>query len=448
MRVITFLLLLLFFLSANAQLYREDIHFKYRSSALTAENLVEIKRIWERLPLNCAVELKLISEKEMRKIDPGAQTTLTLARATEVKRFLTTQKMVDPYDIEFNTNNFVEEEKIHNTSASFKRIVRNPYKVYSVVLTKEVPICYNLTDAEKNALSSKEPTVYTISTEQDQLIEGPCGTIVLIPAHSFVLPENKLSADVKIKLWEFTSMEDILAAGLTTASNGRMLETGGMIYISAEHEGRCLRLLRNSRIIIKFLTHEKQDSMRLFKGIPLPRVIEWKRTNVKDDKYIYPKSIKPVPPDENKLPSFDAEGPGGSFIPLQEDSLPIEYYVFESSGLGWINCDKFYNIDVKINVAFNCPAGFSGFAGLVFTSIRSVMPGEILPGKNYNAVEFQNVPKGMEAVLLFYAFSKDKKKVYYASQKMKLGEKPKEDAKFREVPIEQFRSTLSSLRSG
>jgi hypothetical protein len=405
----------------KAQLYKEEIHFLFKSPVLISENLVELKKIWEKLPFDCAVELNLISEKEKKKLSPLKQTTLTKVRADAVKLFLTTQKMVNIYDIELNTQSFIEVEKIHNSSASFNRKIRNPYKIYSVVISKEVAMCYSYTEAEKKALESKSPDVFTISTEQDQLLKGPSGVIVLIPAHSFLLPENKLTAEVKIRLWEFLETDEMIMAGLSTTSSGRLLETGGMIYITAEHEGNCVRLLRSSKIIVKFPVSFKLDSMCLFKGVPNTNEIDWKKTNSKD----IGDSINDV---------------------VVGDGYRYGFYELESSGLGWINCDRFGEEYTKINVAFTCPPKFFGFAGLVFTEINSLMFGEIKAAKNYNNIYFYNVPQGMQVVLLLYAVTKDNKTVYYAEQKIKLGEKPTEEIKFKELPLADFKAHIKNIK--
>ncbi len=428
MRAITLIILIASYYSNTAQtkLYSEKILFNYKSAALTSENLKQIRTSWERLPSNSSVELLLVSDKEVRKLDPLAIVTLTKARADAIKLFLTSQKIVNQNDIELNTRAYFENEIIHGTNASFKSVVKDPYKVYSLVLSKEVPMCFDYTAAELRTLSSKEPAKFTINTNQDAMITGPGGIIVLIPANSFLLPDQKKSADINIKLWEFLTTEDMIMADLYTSNTGRLLETGGMIYINADYEGQCLKLLRSSKIIIKFPTYQKLDSMRLFKGVPLPEIIDWKKTDNMD-------KIDPAIITDGE-PAYEGDGEGG-----------LSYYILESSGLGWINCDRFSEVEEKMDLVFTVPENLNGTAGLIFTEINSIMPGDLLKTKKNNVL-FNNIPKGKEVVLLVYAISKDKKNVYYAKSKLISGDALKEEMKFSETTMAEFKEVLKGIK--
>ena len=294
-------------------------------------------------------------------------------------------------------------------------------------------MCFDYTVAERRALNSKEPAVFTISTAQDETIRGPGGVIVMIPAHSFILPEGFKTSEIRIRLWEFISVGDMLAANLYTTSSGNMLESGGMIYITADCEGKCLKLLRSSKIIIKFPTADKADSMRLFKGVPMSEIIDWKKTN-NFDKDVTGSEV------ETSIPSGDFNSEG------QMDSVLVNYYVLESSGLGWINCDRFYGIEDKIDVAFTCLPNYKGVAALVFTYIKSIMPGDFVPLKENNVI-FTNVPRGMRVVLLIYSVSADKKTVSYATRDVILGQPETETLKFNETGVKEFKDLLKGFSS-
>jgi len=202
-----------------------------------------------------------------------------------------------------------------------------------------------------------------------------------------------------------------------------------MIYITAEYQGTCLKLLRSSKIIVKFPTYERLDSMRTFKGVPLPQIVDWKKTENVD-------KVPPITNAEGGSPYGDGEG----------DSASVSYYVLESSGLGWINCDRFSEVEEKEDVAFTCLGNFKGIAGLVFTEINSVMPGDFMPLKKDNIV-FRNVPSGKEAVVLVYAISKDNKTVSYASKKVVLGKPLTEELKMTEVSLVEFKQVLKYIKN-
>ncbi|HEY1040238.1 MAG TPA: hypothetical protein VGF30_12570 [Bacteroidia bacterium] len=427
MRSFIFVLLLFAESVVQAQIkeYTERIDIPYKSKALTEKNLKQVRSIWERLPKNSTVELILIAEKEIRKLDPLALVSLSMSRAESIKLFLTSQKIAHAADIMFNTTSWIEEEGIYGTKTSFKRIVRNPYKVYSVILSKEVPACYDYTPAELRALSSKDPSVFTINTSQDATITGPGGVIVYIPAHSFLLPNGKLTADIQVQLWEFLKTSEMIMAGLYTSSTGKMLETGGMIYIRASCENQCLKLLRSSKILVKFplMYYEKQSGMYNFKGVPLTDIIDWKQTEYANQ--------DTVPPVEWEMERDSAGNPA--------------FYVFESNGLGWINCDRFYNVEDKIDVRVTSEGNLNFEASLVFSDINSIMPGDFIPTQKNNVI-FHNVPRGAEVTLLIYGYDPKKKTVHYYIEPVKLQETISTAAKLKEVTLDEFKLVVKGLK--
>ncbi|GAB2827723.1 hypothetical protein [Ferruginibacter profundus] len=71
-----------------------------------------------------------------------------------------------------------------------------------------------------------------------------------------------------------------------------------------------------------------------------------------------------------------------------------ERYNFTVKNMGWINCDKFYRYDNKTDFVLNLPADVEAdkfVTQIVFTSIRSVMPGQFYKNK----IGFMNIPANM-----------------------------------------------------
>jgi hypothetical protein len=403
-------------LFSQSDLYREKIPFPYKSEKITSESLKKIKAIWDRLPVNTSVELILVSDKEIRKLDPGIVVALSVKRTEEVRLFLTTQKMIRYENIEVNKHSYIEIQEMHGTTASFKRKVRDPYKVHSVILNKDIPICDNHTAAELRALTSKEPNVFTIDPATYDTLNGRDRVVVEIPANAFNLPEDKKDKKVTVTFWEFVHMDDMMMAGLSTSSQGRLLETGGMIYIMAECDGICLKLLRDKNIKVKFpIFDDRKDSMRLFKGIPHREIVDWKKTNNKDQ------SLPGIPDTEI-------------------DSGAVSYYILYSSGLGWINCDRLLGAGKRIDVSYTSAQDFVGVAGLIFTDIKSILQGDFSTAK-INNIHFSNVPEGSEATLLVFTQSKDGKKIFYYMEKVIIGSEPGE-IKVKEASPEEFKEEL------
>lgn len=85
---------------------------------------------------------------------------------------------------------------------------------------------------------------YSIDPTQANRLYAQKGTMLLIPANSFVLPNGQpLSAkEVTIGIEEDYSLADMLLAGLTTSSGSKPLITAGMINLKATAQGQELKL--------------------------------------------------------------------------------------------------------------------------------------------------------------------------------------------------------------
>lgn len=100
---------------------------------------------------------------------------------------------------------------------------------------------------------------FSINPTIDTTLFGLRGGIFSIEKGSF---EGESSIDIEIK--EAYSPSEIVYAGLTTESDGRLLESGGMVYFNAKRNGKQAKLLKPVDISIP--THYVNDEMKLFKG--------------------------------------------------------------------------------------------------------------------------------------------------------------------------------------
>ncbi|NQY31026.1 MAG: hypothetical protein HRT69_16365 [Flavobacteriaceae bacterium] len=96
-------------------------------------------------------------------------------------------------------------------------------------------------------------TNFTINPANDTTIFGPQGTRIFISSETFEFSDGTLAKDsIKIHLKEFYTKSDIILAELSTVSNGKMLETRGMIHIDASTNGQKLSIKADKRIVIHF----------------------------------------------------------------------------------------------------------------------------------------------------------------------------------------------------
>src|ERR1700756_746614 len=163
------------------------------------------------------------------------------------------------------------------------------------LVTSKQNIRYELNEENKKQWSDADkylsPQVFEINGNADTVLETGNGLIVAIPAGAFY---NKHGEEVKdnieIEIKEALTPADIMAAGLSTTSDGRLLETGGMFYINARQNGENLNVAKNKGLYVNVPTDKIKKDMMLFEGQRLDNgQINW---------------TKPIP-FENKLSTVD-----------------------------------------------------------------------------------------------------------------------------------------------
>ncbi|RZJ69464.1 hypothetical protein [Flavobacterium sp.] len=134
---------------------------------------------------------------------------------------------------------------------------------------------------------AKPSVSIVIDPKKDTIITLPEGTKLNIAGDSFVFAtsQNAVSGKITLKVREFYRLEDILKAGLSTTSGNRMLETGGMLFIEAESEGKKLKLGEGKEMEIAFASAVKSD-MELFLGKEEKEGIDWEKPAMSE--YVVP----------------------------------------------------------------------------------------------------------------------------------------------------------------
>jgi hypothetical protein len=110
--------------------------------------------------------------------------------------------------------------------------------------------CQTSTPIEKIIFPTEE---FNIRSTSDTTIFGEQGTRIFIGSQSFQLPNGDIVKDsIQIQLKEFYKKSDIILADLSTESDGKILETGGMLYIKAYANGEELSVRPDKRIVVHF----------------------------------------------------------------------------------------------------------------------------------------------------------------------------------------------------
>ncbi|WP_179009577.1 energy transducer TonB [Winogradskyella forsetii] len=161
------------------------------------------------------------------------------------KKVSTTMKEVEAVIVEMETMNRNDSSKV-NTLSFFKSNYKAPQKI-------------------------------TVNTEEDFKITLKEGTIISIPENAFIVEKTnkEVSGNIELNITEYYKLSDILLANLSTKSNDRILETGGMLYIEANKNGLKLKLNPQAEINIIF-NNSGKTNMQLFNGEKNTDGINWR----------------------------------------------------------------------------------------------------------------------------------------------------------------------------
>lgn len=159
---------------------------------------------------------------------------------------------------------------------------------------------------DKNTLISNLAPEYFAWNGKDTAMLSKNGILISIPESAFLLNGKPYTDPALIQFQEALDAATIVKAGLSTTSNGKLLETQGMFSFKAlSKDGELLTINPKTGIYVQVPVDEYKDGMQLFSGIPDKNgIINW----------VDPKPLSkiPVPIDMAKL---------NFYPPGYEDSL-------------------------------------------------------------------------------------------------------------------------------
>jgi len=143
------------------------------------------------------------------------------------------------------------------------------------VFDKKENIRYELNEENNKNWSEADkqlsPQLFEIKGNSDTVIETTGGIILQIPARAFVNGiGDDVTDDYELEVKEAMTPLDIMKAGLSTTSDGQLLETGGMFYINARKDGKNLNLTADRKIYASIPDNNPGKKMMLFDGKRMP----------------------------------------------------------------------------------------------------------------------------------------------------------------------------------
>lgn len=121
----------------------------------------------------------------------------------------------------------------------------------------------NWSEADKRL----ESQLFRINPDRDTIIETQQGIVIAVPATSFEHSSGEgITGTFDLEIKEALTAAEIMKAGLSTLSNGRLLETGGMFYINARQGNENLKVNRSKPLNVNVPVNNDKNDMMLFKG--------------------------------------------------------------------------------------------------------------------------------------------------------------------------------------
>lgn len=166
----------------------------------------------------------------------------------------------------------------------------------------------------------------TVTTSLTQTIVGKKGTRVTFSRFDFSMPDGsspKVPFDIELR--EMITPGDIILNGVQTVSNGRILSTGGQVYIKATKDGKDLVLNQWSQLDILIPAKKIDTQMSLFYGNENGTTgdVNWVAAPLDTAR-------------NNNRDSVIVRAPM-TFLDSAYAVIPTQ--------IGWINCDKFYKYE-------------------------------------------------------------------------------------------------------
>ncbi|MCU0389959.1 MAG: hypothetical protein MUE81_02470 [Thermoflexibacter sp.] len=159
-----------------------------------------------------------------------------------------------------NDNPNIDTESQENTPITKPTTMTQKSSPFRFTAAKVVDILYP--NKEK-----KDKQSFTIQSNRDTSIVGKKGTKIFIPSKVFVRKDGSIVENslVNIELIELYDLSDYIKYDLPTISNGKMLESGGVVYLNAMIDNEQLAIAKGKNLQIDFNSENaKKERMQAF----------------------------------------------------------------------------------------------------------------------------------------------------------------------------------------
>lgn len=241
---------------------------------------------------------------------------------------------------------------------------------------------------ETNIFYKLEPKcqVFRITPKRDTSVQTKNGIVIEFKKGIFQnLSGVDYNGEVCLYIKEFFSPSDIIFSRLATVSGNKLLQTGGMINVTAvDSIGVEITLKKSNFFGIMFPKASSPDSiMSLYKGNPdTNAVVDW--VLVKDS------PVRNISVELND--SILTESQKNQYL------KSIDYFIFNTKSFGWLNCDKELENVSNTNLTVKTNQKKTTFR-LIFPKMKSVA----YSLEENGLYRFYNIPNNEKAILIGYS---------------------------------------------
>ncbi|MBC7486167.1 MAG: hypothetical protein H7282_05400 [Cytophagaceae bacterium] len=277
---------------------------------------------------------------------------------------------------------------------------------------------------EKNDVPKQSFTVNLDHT--NATISGEQGTVITFPKSAFVTKNGSpVTGDISVTVKEIYTKSDMILSDRATTSDGELLLSGGEIYIGAFSNGDTLRLASGTNILIELPASSVDTEMQLFAGSESNGQFNW----------------MPVNTTSSSVPVTSTNWVNDSSATLYSSQSS---YIFSTSKLGWINCDRFYSFPVKTKISLSYTNGGTidnTAAYIVFKNLNSIA--RFYEHSTNGVFRSAQTPVG-EDIMIVVISTKDGKQ-YFATKETTITEDLSLTLELTEASDESIKTALESL---
>lgn len=314
-----------------------------------------------------------------------------------------------------------------------------------------------LTDLLKKIEDSSQ--VFILPSDKPAVILGKRGTKIKVVPDDLITESGKpLGKDIRVELKELFNQGELLRANAQTVSDGNLLVSGGAYWIEITSDGEKL-ILKDGRTLKTQFPKTSDKEMFLFYGQRAEDgSMNWQRANeklqpqqrlkdaAKSEKSDKKKEESEIDSIVDYLDNTDSKEVDRATIKADEETSLVHekfYEQIELRKMGWINCDRFLEINNKTDLAVELEPNVNlqqVSLNLLFTEINSFLsPDFDLGGR----IVFQNLPTGYKARV--FAFYVKERKVFVFSDNITIKKGQKLSIHFREIRENDFRQLVKEL---